>query len=292
MKKGIAAGVAIAALYVVVAQLSFRGGLVPSRPLYDGTGPPPQYNWVNPPPDLAANNRKPSSGTGTTPIGPKHTPAYNVNTEDGQASVIFPPDGIVPMAGQTSVKIVITPLDPATVATSPPGLDYDGNAYSVTATYQPSGNPIQIPSVVCSLTNANACATVVLRYAFNATQLYRLDGKTWTLVPSQRATSALQIYGNTDKLGVFAAAGPHVATKKPKGQTGNIIAFGVGLVAILLGTFLARVRASRKRRAREAGKGQKGSKPPPKQAPPKPRKEAKKDRQRRKDEEQKPWWRD
>jgi hypothetical protein len=301
-RKGIAAGVAIAALYVVVAQLSFRGGLAPTRPLYDGTGPPPPYRWVNPPAELAKTNTKPSSGTGTTPIGPAHSPAYNVNTDDGQASVIFPPDGIVPMAGQTSVKVVIKPLDPATVASPPSSGDYDGNAYSITAIYQPSGKPVEIPNVVCSLTNANACATVVLRYAFNATQLLRLDGKAWTVVPSQRATSALQIYGNTNKLGVFVAAGPHVASKKPKSQIGNIIAFAVGLVAILIGTFLARVRASRKRRAREAAKGPKGSKGAPKQAPPKqappkrsrakPQNEGKKDRKRRKEEEEKPWWRD
>jgi hypothetical protein len=288
--KRIAWGIGIAALYVAVAQLSFKGGLVPTRPLYDGTGPPPRYNWVNPPPDLAAGNRPPSSGSGTTPIGPKHTPAYNVNTDDGQASVIFPPDGIVPMPGQTSVKVVIKPLDPATVASPPTNVDFDGNAYSITATYQPSGKPVEIPNVVCSLTNANACATVVLRYAFNATQLLRFEGNTGTVVPSQRAASALQIYGNTNRLGTFVAAGPRVAgaAKKPKSQIGNIIAFAVGLVAILFGTFLARVRASRKRRAREAGKGRKGAK----QAPKKPLKEPKKDRQRRKDEEQKPWWRE
>ena len=302
------AGIAIAALYVVVAQLSFRGGLVPTRPLDDGTGPPPPYRWVNPPPELAVGNTLPSSGTGTTPIGSKNSPAYNVNTDDGQASVIFPPDGIVPMAGQTSVKVTIKPLDPAKVASSPPGLDYDGNAYEITAVYLPSGKPIEIPNVVCSLTNANACATVVLRYAFNATKLFRLDGTTWTEVPSQSAGSALQIYGNTNKLGTFAAAGPHVAGgKKAKSQTGNIIAFAAGLAAILFGTFLARVRASRRRRAQEAGKGKKGpkgsaaksSKPgptPPKPAtppkPPKPQKPRKEERQRRKEQEEKPWWRD
>src|SRR5207237_1931826 len=101
IKRRFAVGVAIAALYVLVAQLSFRGGLVPTRPLYDGTGPPPRYRWVNPPPELAQGNIAPSSGTGSTPIGPKNTPAYNLNTDDGQASIIFPPDGIQPMAGQT-----------------------------------------------------------------------------------------------------------------------------------------------------------------------------------------------
>jgi len=291
-----AVGVAIAALYVVVAQLSFRGGLAPTRPLYDGTGPPPPYRWVNPPSELAASNTVPSPGAGSTPIGPKGSPAYNLNTDDGQSSIIFPPDGIVVLPGQTSVKVTIKPLDPAKVASPPPNLDYDGNAYDIEGVYQPSGKPIQIPNVVCSLTNANACATVVLRYAFNATKLYRLDGRTWTEVPSQRATSALQIYGNTNKVGIFVAAGPHAVNKKPKSQTGNIVAFAVGLVAILVGTFLARVRASRKRRAREAAKSKKGSKqapskqPPSKQAkPPKPRKEA---RQRRKEQEEKPWWRD
>jgi len=293
----LSAGVAIAVLYVVVAQLSFRSGLAPTRPLYDGTGPPPPYRWVTPPAELAATNTKPSSGSGTTPIGPKSAPAYNINTDDGQASIIFPPDGIVVVSGQKSVKLTITPLDPAKVAPPPPNLDYDGNAYEIMGIYQPSGNPIQIPNVACSLTQANACATIVLRYAFNATKLYRLEGQTWTEVPSQRAGSALQIYGNTNTLGTFVAAGPHVAGgKKPKSQTGNIIAFAVGLVAILLGTFLARVRASRRRRAREAGKGKKASKQPsPKQAPPKqqkPPRERKAARQRRKEQEEKPWWRD
>src|SRR5207237_6082477 len=79
------AGVAIAALYVVVAQLSFPGGLVPTRPLDDGTGPPPKYRWVKPPAELAQGNIAPSSGAGATTIGAKESPAYSVNTDDGQA---------------------------------------------------------------------------------------------------------------------------------------------------------------------------------------------------------------
>ena len=49
------------------------------------------------------------------------------------------------------------------------------------------------------------------------------------------------LYRPLFRRGPVVAAGPHVASgKKPKSQTGNIIAFAVGLVAILLGTFLAR----------------------------------------------------
>jgi hypothetical protein len=293
-KKGVAAGVAIAALYIVVAQLSFNGGLVPVRPLYDGTGPLPPYRWVNPPSSLSHGNTPPSSATGSVKIGPKHTPAYNLNTDDGQASLIFPPDGIVPMAGQTSVKVVIKPLDPAKVAPPPAGLDYDGNAYSITGTYQPSGKPVQIPKAVCSLNNANACATIVLRYAFSATKLFVLNGQTWTPAQSQIASSALQIYGLSDQLGTFVAAEPHIpGGQKPKGQTGNIIAFAVGVAAILLGTFAARLRATRKRRAREAAR-QKGSKQkqPQRKQPPKQKRPKKPQKRPPTEEEEKPWWRD
>ena len=292
-KKGIAAGVAIAALYVVVAQLSFRGGLVPWRTLYDGYTPPQKYRWVNPPSDLKHGNTPPTPATGTFKIGPKHSPPYNLNTDDTLVSVIFPPDGIVPMAGQTSVRVDIKPLDPAKVATPPPGYQYDGNAYSITATYLPSGKPAVIPKAICDLNNANACATVILRYAFSATKLYLLNGQTWTEAKSQLATAALQIYGITDQLGTFVAADVAGTSQKTKGQTGNIIAFVVGVAAILLGTFVARLRASRKRRAREAARQKKG----PKQAPPKPKSKPKKpgkaERQQRKEEsEDKPWWRD
>jgi hypothetical protein len=285
MKRRVAAGVAIAALYVAVAQLSFHGGLLPVRPLYDGSTPPPPYHWVNPPPELTAGNVKPTSGTGAMTITGAHSPAYNLNTDDGQASLIFPPDGIVHKAGETKINISITPLDPVTIGSPPVGLDYDGNAYSITATYAVSGKPAEIPQVKCDLNNANACATVVLRYAFNATGLYLRDGQTWTKITSQTAGAALQIYGVTSKLGTFVAVGPHVVSKKPKGQTSNLIAFIIGLAAILAGTFLARVRAVRRRRARTAGR-EKGKRSKPQRTTKEQR------RQDREGEEQKPWWRD
>ena len=120
----------------------------------------------------------------------------------------------------------------------------------------------------------------MLRYAFSATGLYHLDGQTWTKLETQISKGSLQVLGNTDKLGIFVAAGPATVNRntKPKGQTGNIIAFAIGVAAILLGTLLARMRAVRKRRARDASK-KKGS-------------SARERRQRKKDDEQKPWWRD
>jgi hypothetical protein len=289
-RRRIGAGVAIAVLYVLVAQLSFRGGLLPTRPLYDGTGPLPPYRWVNPPPDLGHTNTKPTSASGTVDLASLKTNGFNLNTDDGQASVIFPPGGIVPMAGQTKAKIDIKVLDPAQVASPPAGYDFDGNAYGVTGVYLPSGKPVQIPKAVCSLSNANACTTVVLRYAFSATKLFSWDGHSWSQVLAQTAGAALQIYGISDQLGTFVAVDPHTpGGPKAKGQTGNIIAFVIGLAAILLGTLVARLRASRKRRAREAAREKKGPKQglPAKQA--KPKRPKKRDKQ---ESEHKPWWRD
>jgi hypothetical protein len=289
-RRGIVAGVAIAALYVVVSQLSFHNGLVPVRPLYDGTTTVQPYRWVDPPPDLKHGNVAPTSASGSFKIGSTHTPPVNLNTDDGQVSVIFPPDGIVPMAGQTSVKLEIKPLDPAKVAGPPAGFDFDGNAYSITGTYVPSGKPLQIPKAVCDLNNANACATVVLRYAFSATKLFLLNGQTWTEVKSQTAQGALQIYGLSEQLGTFVAVDPHTAGgPKAKSQTGNIIAFVIGLAAILLGTLVARLRATRKRRAREGAREKKGAKKAPPQKPAKPKRPKKPEKQQG---EEKPWWRD
>jgi hypothetical protein len=96
-RAGTAAGIAVAVLYVLVAQLSFRSAISPRRALFDGTGPPQPYQWVNPPPQLAQYNR-PSSDQGTMPLA-QHSVPFNLNTSDGQASLIFPPDGVEFMAG-------------------------------------------------------------------------------------------------------------------------------------------------------------------------------------------------
>ena len=293
-RRWIAAGVGTAVLYVLVTQLSFRVGLFPARPLYDGGGPPPPYRWVNPPPELKRGNTPPVSAAGTTPIGSKESPNFFATTDDNQASVIFPPGGIAVVPSQSKVTVTVKPLDPATLGPPPAGYDYDGNAYSITGVYLPSKKPIQLPPAKCSVTNFNICATVQLRYAFNATALFLMQGSTWTKVPSQASGSALLIVGSTDKLGIFVAVDPHSAGgPKGKSQTGNIIAFVIGLAAILLGTFAARLRASRKRRARAAARQKKGTKPVSPKPKSKPKKPGKAERQQRKEEsEDKPWWRD
>ena len=60
-------------------------------------------------------------------------------TSDNQVTVIVAEGSIAAAPGQRSVDLSVVPLDPATLP--PPGNDLTvfGNAYAITATYQPSG---------------------------------------------------------------------------------------------------------------------------------------------------------
>jgi hypothetical protein len=241
-------GALIAALYVAVSQLPVGGGrLLPTRPLYDGATIPP-YDWVKPPPDLAKKNQVPDHVSKTFSMAAALSGEASATTADNQASVIFPPGGILAAAAQTMITVTITPLDPAAIAPPPTGQDYDGNAYEISAVYQPSGKAIAIPPAKCSVTNANACATVVLRYAFRATGLYVMQGRSWISVVAQNNRSTLEMYGTTDRLGIFVAAERHIpGGLHAPSQAPNVIAFAAGTAAIFLGTLVARSRARRKR---------------------------------------------
>lgn len=118
-------------------------------------------------------------------------------TGDAQAGVIFSRDAIVPYRGISRVGVRITPLDPDTVAPAPPGLRFDGNAYHIDAAYA-SGEPIALRKPI----------TPVLRYPVHATVLLRSAETGWISLKAQRVEVALQIFGPSDRPGVFVAAAP------------------------------------------------------------------------------------
>jgi hypothetical protein len=250
----IVSGAALAAVYVAVTLASQHAGLLPIRPLYEGGAPPPDYRWVNPPSELAAGNKKPLGGSGDILLVDPRTPGKsaigNVTTDDGQAVLIIPAGGIAQKAGETKAHFTITPLDPDKIGAPPPKMSYDGNAYEVKAEYANSHTPIVIPASSCptTLTQETACHTIVLRYVYVATDLYRRDGDAWTPTKATVAGAALQAYANTPKLGVFVAMDSGAARRKAS-RGGNLIAFGIGLAAILVGTAAASWRARRKGKA-------------------------------------------
>jgi hypothetical protein len=214
--KRIAFGFCAVALYAVAVAVTH----VPVRPLYDGSGPPLPYNWMKPPSGF--KNTKPKPFSQNVDLGPKGIVGANLATSDGQA-VLITPEGSFPRHGaDKSVHFRFVPLDPSTI--KPPAKPKpQGNAYRITATYEPSGaNAVPTQPI-----------TVLLRYPATAATVLRLNGTSWTMLKSQNLASTLQIYANTTALGTFVAAGGHSNTLILWYITG-----GISLIAAILGLVL------------------------------------------------------
>lgn len=182
---------------VVAAYLGavLAAGPLPGPLLYDGLVPLPPYRWVHPPADVARDNQPPTPVEQTLTIGPR-SPASEVATDDDQALVTFPAGVIAAKSGESSVKVKITPLDPATVAPAPKSQPYDGNAYRIEAVYAASGAPVALTAPV----------TIVLRYAIHGTRMLRYQGSGWVTLSVTRYDGSQQVLANSDRLGVFVVA--------------------------------------------------------------------------------------
>ncbi|OLD45683.1 MAG: hypothetical protein AUI83_15965 [Armatimonadetes bacterium 13_1_40CM_3_65_7] len=189
----IAWGVTAALAYIGVVAVAWP---VPIRLLYDGLAPLPPYRWVHPPAERARDNQPPQVGTGTITFGPSGSRPAEVATGDDQALVTFPQAVIAPRSGESFIKIVITPLDPATVAPAPNGQRFDGNAYRIEANYATSAAPAALTGSV----------TVVLRYPVHGTLIWRFTDPGWKILPSNRFDGSQQVLANSDGLGIFVAA--------------------------------------------------------------------------------------
>lgn len=246
-------GVAAAAVYLVAAAVTFEAGLLPSRPLYDGTAPPEPYRFIDPPPDLAATNKPPIGAEDTVPLGEDEFLGATVLTDDNQAFVIFDPGGVAQPPGAENVKITIEPLDPATIGDPPDGLAYDGNAYRITGIYQPSGETIEMTAV----------AKVLLRYPFAATTILRRDGDVWTEL-EVKTGGGFDLFADTDRLGVFVPAGLPFH-RGGDSKVGDIVYAVAGLAVVVVGVLLGRRRASVKKQvATQRALGKKAKRPNPK----------------------------
>lgn len=223
-------GLALAGAYLIVALSSFGLRWVSRAPVLDGLQPPPPYQWVKPPPARATNNKPPSAGTGSIDIGPGDT-GGSVTTPDGQCQMVFDANSVPLEAGQTSVKITMTPIDPSTVGPPPAGgFVYDSNAYQVSATYQPSGQAITALS-----------ATIVLTYATGADRIVQWTGSSWNSLPSTPNTQSNQLFAGVASLGTFATVvlgGTNDTGVTPSSSSGVltaieiIVPFGLILAAV------------------------------------------------------------
>jgi hypothetical protein len=222
-------GLMASVCYLIVG--TFVWPAVPLKILYEGEAPPLPYRWVHPPANLPEPNQPPTPGSGTIVFTPTGSQSASVLTDDGQAALILRFGAIAPRAGASSVTIRITPLDPATVSAPPTGLRFDGNSYRMDGIYN-TGEPITLLKPV----------TPVLRYPKHATVLLRRSGSGWTSLETHIVAGSLQLFGPSDRPGLFVAAAPSTEASAP-GATYVAIAVAIaGVLAAIAALILIRRR--------------------------------------------------
>lgn len=264
-------GLALAAAYLAAASWTFAVGTLPVRPFFEGTGPPPAYNWVAPPEEFAEANVMPEPYEETISIESQKGPDGPIrafvggtfSTGDGQVSLSVPSGAFEAKPGQTGIRFRLEQVDPAALADPPPERAVDGNGIVVTATYEPDGTPAEPLEQDCAL---GGCINLIVRFPAFGAELWHLgdDGLTWDLIPTQQVPSAFQLYGSVESTGTFVVTGAAGTGKAPSDDTRTMFAIGLGGVAVVA----AVVAQRRSRRKSKAPTGKSG--PPGKRGKKKP----------------------
>ena len=244
-------GLALVLFYLVAAGVRYGPETSSGRLLLDGMAPLAPYRWLRPPSELARGNQLPAAGAATLALGPSGVPAASVATDDGQATVSLNDNVIGPQAGESSVRVMITPIDPASVAPPPPDMRFDGNAYRFSAVYPLSDRPARLQKP----------ATIVLRYATAATQMSRAAtaGPNWITIKSTNYPGSLQVLvADSETLGIFTTLAPRgLAYVHRTSWWVYAAAAGAPIAALLIG-FLPKMLSRRRRGMR---RGQRGKRP-------------------------------
>jgi hypothetical protein len=220
--RALAAGLAVVLVYAATAILSGHLSPLSRGPLLDGLAPPTAYRWVEPPPELAATNEKPTPGTFTVKLGSGGSKTAVFTTDDAQVTVILPEGSFADAEGQRSVQVTVDPLAGA-IANPDDPLHVVGNVYLVEATYQPSGdaarlaNPANVVIVYPLLANDHGSHAII----------WSRSGERWKALETDDLPSIRQAGANVDELGYLSVAG------QPASPTGSGTSGGGSSVATI-----------------------------------------------------------
>jgi len=205
VRRALASGLAFVVVWGALAAWSGRLSPLARLPLLDGLGPAAPYRWVDPPPDLAADNQPPSAGEFTLALDPDGVRGQVVFTSDNQVTVIIADGAIGPRAGEQSVKLSVEPVDPASLPTPGGELVTFGNAYAVSASYEPSGAAVK---------KLNGEVDLILLYpvtpnvhAATHTMLRSATGAGWTDLESTDSAAQQQVQARIAGFGTYVVAG-------------------------------------------------------------------------------------
>ena len=219
----------------IVAALAVAGS---TAAWADGIATPEPYRWVSPPPDQAAANQAPASGSATVSFSNGTSDPASVFTDDGQVTLSLPQGAFAPAGGQTAVRITITPVRPQPAA--PHGYVADGNAYLITAAYLASGQ----------LATFLAPVLLDMRYPLGhrPESIYRVDGLSWIPIGGSVQSLLLTIDARTTQPGTFIAGhSASASTAGTSGLRGILIPIAIAVVVAGLLLLIAGVRFRRRR---------------------------------------------
>ena len=238
-RRTLAWGMLIATAYVMLAVASGHMSPFARGPLLDGLGPAQPYRWVKPPPALASTNVKPSEGVFNLEMGPKGVLGIVLVTSDNQVTIVVDDATIPPHTGDRSVKLVVLPEDPATLSAPPgDGVVTFGNAYRMSASYEPSGTAITTLAKPIDVILAHPVTSTLKPTVLDI--YISPDGSAWTKLISKDSAVAQQVEApQVPKLGILQVAGVPaplpLGTSPAPGRSGTLaIAIGVGAVCLLL----------------------------------------------------------
>jgi hypothetical protein len=253
------AGLAVAVVYAVLAAWSGHLSPLARRPLLDGLVPPAPYRWVEPPPELAAENVAPVGQAFNVALTGAGSETAVLTTDDAQLTLILAEGSFAAADGQRSVEVRVEPLGPSAVSAPLPPTQILGNVYLVEATYRPSGDPAPL----------QVETRVVLVYPLRLNDhsghevLVSRRGASWRAVETNDLRSIQQVDGTVRTLGHLAVGGlPVSATASPSpgaddGGGMSVAAFVIvaALVALTVGAVAALLPARSSRPAAGGGTG-------------------------------------
>ncbi len=243
LRRPLLLGASAVAAYLVVAVVTLGGG-ASVRPLFDSFTPPPPYRWVDPPKELAAGNVKPPPTVVDVPLAAEGSALRGIATDDGQFVLNLPDGAIVARDTETSVKVEVAPVGPASLGPLPPGLRADGNAYRASMAYQPSSQPVA--------TLAKPGSLVMTVPEAGDAVLYSADGRTWTTLTTQNLGGPVNPGANFDQPGYYLGATRAPVPEASGGSSGlgdRVVAVAVITVVVALGLWFLPALARRVRRS-------------------------------------------
>lgn len=233
-------GAAVLIVYVVAAVLTVRLSDRHVRPLFEGIGPAPPYQWVDPPDEFAAGNTEPHAITREVPLGANGSGLTSLSSGDAQVVINIPEGAVAAKEGETAVAITFEPLAPETLGAVPPGLVADGNAYRITMAYEPSNQAVD--AVVKP-------GNIVMAVPHPGTTLLRSgDGRRWERIETVNAGGPTTLGARFDGAGWYLGAGPPTVDGGGESSTGAVLGIVAGVVLLALGLGVGPVLVRRLRR--------------------------------------------